>query len=330
MDVSKINVVVSDGVRILPIAEEAPGKKSLMADGAPSNRSEKRASGAGQRRLRTETVALSLPKTMAIDPREAEEIAQLIMKYTNPRTGASAIFNAAQANDDYAVKKLLSYGGDPKEALRGSIYGKSMNLMKYLVENVGAKIENPFYFISSAEWWDGFDYLAGRGEAVPYDYLLDTHFIYPNIIRQLVARGAKFDSNRLTNFWERKDQFCSDNYSRNSLNEIINAYSRESRIPLNEYFDINNMQQNWIKNLKEKHLLHIRSIKGPRGNWGIEQCTPLQYAIICNDMALTETLLKAGADPNFENSSPMKMAKAIGNIKMIGLLIRYGAKVDGA
>jgi hypothetical protein len=288
-------------------------------------------SRAGQRRFRTETQLRSASLVHAnveIDPNDADEIARLIMEYGCK--GGAAIYYAAQANDEKAVKLLLSYGGDPSAALQGAVQGKSLALVQYLTEIANVKVENILYNAAGVEWWEGFDYFLQRGEKITTSLVL-TYLREPRIIQQLVSRGIKFNYPIPDNYWSQTGIF-SESFDPVLRREIFNAFPKEAGLPLDGgylYAMIGNAPKKRPANIpvltfKERHLL-----KPPNGN-GFFQITPLQYAVLTNDTVLAEAMLKAGANPDFENPTPLKIAKVQGNAQMISLLIRYGAKVDGA
>ena len=99
---------------------------------------------------------------------EADKIAELILKYTDPRNGGPVIYNAAKANDLDAVKMLMKYGGSATDAFHGALSGKSMPILRYLIEEVRMSpsvinADKSWHIYWNKGWWEGLDYLLNIG-----------------------------------------------------------------------------------------------------------------------------------------------------------------------
>lgn len=201
-----------------------------------------------------------------------EDIACILLKY---RGEGAPIANAACANDLNAVKKLLSYGADPKEALRGAIKGKSLTLVTFLVETIHVPLKNfslendkyyagVLYNSAIIGWWDGFDYFMKHGaeakedlfEMVLYKVIstkppigrqYSEEFWKGEILNQLTSRGIKARNlSRLQNYREWSDRrgrfscvlnnlFDPAFTARKTRIQIVNALG-EAQFPLDQYF----------------------------------------------------------------------------------------------
>jgi ankyrin repeat protein len=142
-------------------------------------------------------------------------------------------------------------------------------------------------------------------------------------LRELISRGAKFEVRQKGSFWTNYNNahIFHNQFDPKLRLDIFNAISKAD-LPLNEYFEYVDIVTYSIRSQEAIKSLY----------------TPLQFAIKKNEIELAKVLLKAGANPDFENCSPLKMAKAIcmdprspwtGRKDMMALLIEYGAKVDG-
>jgi ankyrin repeat protein len=61
---------------------------------------------------------------------------------------------------------------------------------------------------------------------------------------------------------------------------------------------------------------------------GMQDYTPLTYAVQCNQLAAARLLLIAGSDPNSRFGAPLASAAERGNVEMAELLWRAGARLD--
>lgn len=321
-------------------AAPLPQEANLTASGALFR--------AGQRRLRTETNLrmVALQANVGIDPKEAEEIALLIIKYTT-KDGGSAIYNAAKANDEYAVRKLLSYGGDCHAALRGTLVAKNISILKYLVGEAKIPLSGSNWYIywgnsDGTAWWEGLDYLLSRGEKIPdLDSFLSSYSEKtPETLLGLISRGAKFSAGY--NSGNAYQAIFSEKFSPQLRFNIFNALKKECNPPINQLFRVLAMNARlpidryptwarrsdaqWMPIFPEKYDIGAH---GVGVNIHIE-CSPLEFAVLNKDIQLATALLKLGADPNINSFSPIKCAKDRQDAAMIALLIQYGAKVDGA
>jgi ankyrin repeat protein len=110
MEVLKINVVAPDEVRILPIIEEAPGKKSISINGISSSSSLKRSFAAGQRRLRTETQLNSNLALFHSQESISPEALDAIIKYGKNPYNWSPLNYAIAVTDWKAAGALIDAG----------------------------------------------------------------------------------------------------------------------------------------------------------------------------------------------------------------------------
>lgn len=246
----------------------------------------------------------SNPKVANGNLQDSDEIALLILKYGGAN-GHPAIFHAAEHNDLDAVKKLLTFGGDPSYALYGAIRGKSMPILKYLIEDYNVPFSNSEWFTYwySTEWWEGFDYIISKGEKMPaLDYCLNYSL---NVIKGLVERGAKFSPGYKIG-WYYEISIFAKNFDPELRRKIFEILTKESNLPVDESFKV-------VHQFGKQYSL----------------CTPLTFAVQNNDIALAETILNLGADPNLTpwDFSPLKLATMKQNQAMMALLISHGAKV---
>ncbi len=245
-----------------------------------------------------------------LDPKEAEEIAALILKYKG------SLYRAAAADDLYAVEKFLKCGGDSQQAFHGALTGQSMSILKYLFENskispVKINSDKSWPYSWKLEWWAGLDYLVGKGVTVPF---LDYFFFgnnqqIPAVLRGLISRGSKFSPN----YQPRWDSLFQEGFDAVLRIKILESLRIDCGLNVDGTFK-----------------LYSR----PSSNNG---CTPLIFAVINKDIGLAKTLLELGADPNLgaehmrgtRGSTPMWYATHLTkNQEMIALLITYGAKMD--
>lgn len=111
MDVSKINVIAPDEVRILPIEDEAKPKKSTSPDEATSGRSLMRGSSAGQRRLRAETQPNANVALVHANNNISPEALDALVKYGNNPQGWSALSYAIDVAHDWTAAAALIEAG---------------------------------------------------------------------------------------------------------------------------------------------------------------------------------------------------------------------------
>lgn len=240
------------------------------------------------------------------DQTDSNEIAALIVKYSRI-DGMPSIFHAAEANDIDAVKKMLSFGGNPDYALYGAIRGKHMSLLEYLVDiyKVSFKDTDWITYWNSSQWWEGFDYLISKGGKIPPldQYLSCSYSI--NLLEGLLNRGAKFSPDfNASGIYQ--NTIFSVNFDSSLRTKIFETLNKDCNPPINQTFSLFDRF------------------------YSTQQYTPLSFAIQNNDIATAKALLNLGADPNLKVNyrSPLKMAKLKNNQDMMSLLIRYGAKVE--
>jgi len=303
----------------------------------PINRSRK----AAFRKFAAENVVHQLALNQ--DKASEVDIVDVLCKYKGP----FPVLEAAKANDLLAVKILLTNGAKPMQALEGAIQGKSLSLLKYLVEEVKVPISSlrgirnsPYYGVlyQSIGWWEGFDYFISKGAVIPQDLLADVLYdpITPlrmgyrtdpfsiDDMRQLIKRGARGRLHPLNlglHFGSGNSTLFSECFDSEKRIEIINIY----------------VELGYSSQLHLDERYYILGSSGPGRDlpdWALDKgniTTPLWSSLFRQDLALTEALLKAGANPNVispsnNQSSPLLFAREQGNRELIALLLKYGAK----
>lgn len=250
--------------------------------------------GSGHRRLRTETCfqqAVCLLQTPQNS--EFDELAAVILKY-----GDDPIFYAAKANDKHAVDKLIDIGGNLTRALSGAIAGKNTELVYHLIEQRKAPIGSSIDWAIDTDWWEMVDYLIRKGGTIPAPF---GSFKYPNRLRQLLERGAKFPEE---NDYPQRVLFpeiFSDKFDKNLRVSIFDSLTKDCGIKIDSIFKT-------------------------YGQNGCVEYTPLSFAVLHNDIDLAKAILKAGANPN-KIEGLIAWAQRNKNQEMISLLLQYGAKI---
>lgn len=241
--------------------------------------------------------------TSCLNP-SSDDVAALIIKYSGT-DGLPALFHAAENNDMDAVKSLLMFGGDSRYALYGSIRGRHMPLLQWLVEEYKVPFINSDWvtYWNSTCWWEGFDYLIKKGGNIPaLDYYLPCSYSI-HVLRGLVERGAKFSS--VFDIGLMYQMIFAKDFNPTLRTLIFESLNKNCGLPVDasfKYFGVNPLQPSTY--------------------------TPLTFAVEHNDFATAKALLNLGADPNLQGWGfpPLKWAVINQNTQMIAMLISYGAK----